>query len=643
MQRRYQMQAKDHSLKAVLDQKQQWVIPVYQRHYAWSTAADKQLPKLWEDIRDRAIESLEKKAIAPHFVGAIIYSEPTGQAFGTVNRRHLVDGQQRISTFSLFLCALREKALGLNQAGLAGAIGEFLFNPKSDGMADPETERFKLWSSSYDRPHYITIADGGSELVRESFSECFYKNGNLIKGQAPRMIAAYWFFLEEIENFIKEQIDFGFDDNTSIHSLLEGFLSGFQIVVVQLDSEDDPQSIFASLNGNAEPLSAFDLIRNDIFHRAREQFENEDALYEGNWKRLEQEFWKVEVKQGRMKRPRTDHLIAHTLVAEKAHEINVGQVANEYRFYARDRSFDTVQAEIASLLKYADVYEALEKPVESKPEFRISDFLSVWDISAFHPLVLWIGKQSISDETKSQAYKCIEDYILRRDICDLTRKNYNKVVPTLLRAIQESDDVVDALHIQMLSMEGETSRMPNSTDLKRAILQQPVYQNLGSKKLRYILKNIEALFRSRFDEDVHISTDQLTVEHVMPQTWAEHWLLPNGIKTDTENPFMVSGNGVSQTDSETLELMEQRNRLLHTFGNLTLVTGSLNPAMGNASWETKRDYLAKSLLVINRQITNSENWSQWTAELENISTWEEKIILARGQFLSEAIESLWPG
>lgn len=636
------MQAKDHSLKAVLDQKQQWVIPVYQRHYAWSTAADKQLPKLWDDIRDRALESLEKKPIAPHFVGAIIYSEPSGQAFGTVNRRHLVDGQQRISTFSLFLCALREKAFQLDQKGLAGAIGEFLFNPKSDGMADPNTERFKLWSSSYDRPHYVTIADGGSQKVRENFAEYFYKNGNLIKGQAPKMIAAYWFFLEEIENFIAEQAEMGFDESIAIQSVLEGFLSGFQIVVVQLDNEDDPQSIFASLNGNAEPLSAFDLIRNDIFHRAREQFENEDELYEGNWKRLENEFWKVPVKQGRMKRPRTDHLIAHSLVAEKAHEINVGQVANEYKAYARDSAFDTIQAEIASLLKYADVYEALESPVETKPEFRISEFLSVWDISTFHPLVLWIGKQHISDEAKSQAYKCIEDYILRRNICDLNPKNYNKVVPTLLRSIQGTDDIIQSLQSQMSGMEGETSRMPNNGDLRRAILQQPVYQNLGSKKLRFILKNVESLFRSRFDEDVHISTEQLTVEHVMPQTWSDHWLLPNGSKPDTEQPFLMAANSASQIDAETLELMEQRNKSLHTFGNLTLVTGSLNPAMGNAPWETKRDYLAKSLLVINRQITDPDNWKEWNPEMEATSTWEEKIILARGQSLANAIETLWP-
>ncbi len=92
------MHAKDYSLNAVLEQRQQWVIPVYQRQYAWETGPDKQLPKLWDDMRERALERLEGMPPKPHFVGAIIYSEPAEQPFGTVNKRFLVDGQQRIST-----------------------------------------------------------------------------------------------------------------------------------------------------------------------------------------------------------------------------------------------------------------------------------------------------------------------------------------------------------------------------------------------------------------------------------------------------------------------------------------------------------------------------------------------------------------
>ncbi len=93
------MDAKVHDLNFVLGQKQQWVVPVYQRHYEWESGSDKQIPKLWEDLRDKAIERLEDRSPFPHYFGALIYSEPPKQAFGATPRRFLVDGQQRKCMF----------------------------------------------------------------------------------------------------------------------------------------------------------------------------------------------------------------------------------------------------------------------------------------------------------------------------------------------------------------------------------------------------------------------------------------------------------------------------------------------------------------------------------------------------------------
>ena len=84
--------------------------PVYQRHYEWETTEDKQLPKFWDDLREEALERLEKRPQLPHYFGAIIYSEPQNQTFGAVPQRFLVDGQQRITTFQLVLAALKEVA-----------------------------------------------------------------------------------------------------------------------------------------------------------------------------------------------------------------------------------------------------------------------------------------------------------------------------------------------------------------------------------------------------------------------------------------------------------------------------------------------------------------------------------------------------
>ncbi len=634
------MHAKDHSLEAVLSERQQWVIPVYQRHYAWDTRADKQLPALWDDIRDRAVEVLEGRDPSPHFVGAIIYSEPADKPFGAVNQRFLVDGQQRISTFSLALCAIGEVAEQAGIAQIANGAMAYVFNETGAAMEDPEREKFKLWSSSHDRPYYVALANGGIRALREMFPEAFYQNGKLNAGRAPKMISAYWFLVKELTAFIDEQSEFGHDAKQVLAAVLRGFLFGFQIVVVQLGRNDDAQSIFASLNGNAEPLSAFDLIRNNIFHRAQRGLENEDALYEGNWKRLETPFWKTEVKQGRLKRPRTDHLVAHSLVAEKAQEINLGQVANEYRLFAEASQFASVEQEIDNLLSYADIYETLERQTTDAAENRISVFLSAWDVSAFHPLVMWIGRLPIDKDAKAAAYRLIETYMIRRDLCGLTRKNYNKVVPGLLRAVRDSQSLVADLLRYMHSLEGDGSKLPGADDAARAVASEPLYNTLGSRKLRYILRELELHQRGKFDEKVSIDTDNLTVEHILPQKWAENWVLPNGERCAIEE----SGSESMLNDAfslETSELMESRQRLLHTLGNLTLVTDALNPALGNSGWNAKKGYFASSLLKLNKAVSDPDVWQQWNPDLGETTLWCEAVIKARGRALASLINEVW--
>jgi hypothetical protein len=389
------MHAKDWALNAVLQERQQWVIPVYQRTYTWDIKPDKQIPKLWEDLKERANDVLQDSKVKPHFFGAIIYSEPSEQPFGTVNKRFLVDGQQRITTFNLAICALREIARDKKFDRLVAAANEYIFNAKSPSMADPNREHFKLWSSSFDRPYFMIIAQKSASEVRSAFPTHFSKNGNINFGQAPKILAAYWYLKDQIELFVSEKRVEGIEPERVLDALMAGFLTGFQLVVVQLGKEDDAQSIFSSLNGNAEPLTSFDLIRNDIFHRARRTLEDNDLLYNDQWKQLETSFWKTEVKQGRLKRPRTDHLITHTLVAETGQDVNVGQVANEYMKYAEKKAFSSVSHEIQNLLKYARSYAVMENKKEETSLVSLSVFLRVWDTSAFHPLVLWIDVQEL--------------------------------------------------------------------------------------------------------------------------------------------------------------------------------------------------------------------------------------------------------
>lgn len=638
------MHARDHSLEVVFSQRQQWVVPIYQRDYAWSSEPNMQLPQIWEDIQARAEEIMEGRGLSPHFVGAIIYAEPDEpQPFGAVQHRYIVDGQQRITTCKLVLCAIKEVAHGLKLGSIADTISPLIFNKTEDVMAEPNREYYKLWPSSVDREYYMALSNGGIPTLRNKYPDMFNEKGKLNDQGVPEIVSAYCYLVKEIREYLESDQQSPNKDEV-LSSILTGMLSGFQLVVVQLGKKDDPQSIFASLNGNAKPLSAFDLIRNDIFHRASNSSEDETELYEGRWKFLEDKFWKESVKQGRLKRSRTDHLMAHTLVAEMAKKIDVSKVAKEYQSYVKERNFETVEAEVDCLLRYAGVYESLEKSDMEKPQYQISKFLKIWDISAFHPLILWVGTQDIEVEEKKRVYQLIERYIVRRDMCDLSRQNYNHVIPGIIRSLQdnEADDIYSCVLSNLLSHTAKSSRLPKDSELEGVAETFDVYNQLSPKKLSYILFEIEKGLVDPYIEEATVDLERLTIEHIMPIKWKDNWLSPEKDTeinvTDTHTP--KHSEGVVNLKQE---LINQRQKLIHTIGNLTLTSGPLNSRNSNLGWDKKRVLLEKhSKLNLNSQLCNQNHWEEWNQKQKSYEVWNEVSIKERCDYLYERINEIWP-
>ena len=115
-------------------------------------------------------------------------------------------------------------------------------------MTQPKVERYKLWPSSFDRKLYQDIADIHRIAMPPLYPQSFYKNGNLKTGSAPRLLSAYWYLADKIREFISDDGKEA-DPSKRLSAILGGFLTGFRVVVIQLDDKDDAQEIFASLNG----------------------------------------------------------------------------------------------------------------------------------------------------------------------------------------------------------------------------------------------------------------------------------------------------------------------------------------------------------------------------------------------------------
>ncbi|OZA16844.1 MAG: hypothetical protein B7Y02_02810, partial [Rhodobacterales bacterium 17-64-5] len=157
------MDAKDHAVISVLSDQRRFMVPIFQRQYSWR---EPRLLPFWEDVLAKAEETLEGTPKFKHYMGALILA-PGGQGYvvGVTPRVQVVDGQQRLTTFQLFLAALREVGDRLSFPQLGETIGNYIFNRPMNGDTD-EDAKFKLVPTPEDRTVFKDIIEGGWKKVR---------------------------------------------------------------------------------------------------------------------------------------------------------------------------------------------------------------------------------------------------------------------------------------------------------------------------------------------------------------------------------------------------------------------------------------------------------------------------------------------
>ncbi len=608
----------------------QWVVPVYQRHYVWESNLDDQIPGMWDDWCSQAEKLLDGKTARPHYFGAIIYS---GKKTGLVeiDKMDLVDGQQRLTTFQLALAALRD--IG-NESGYKDAININKYirntrNENNDTIQDDDT--YKLFPSRHDR---------------KIFQEIVSINDETPTG-ASQLVAAYNCFCKSIKTFINKKTDGKDEDEAQdlvkklVGVLEKALLETFQVVIIQLGKNDEAQQIFASLNGKGEPLSAFDLIRNDIFYRAGVDNKEAERLFSTKWLYFEESFWTTKRGAGHTKKTRAEHFIIDAVIAQSAKEVNHHRIFAEYKKYIREGHFTDVEQELNALRRYGTSYRFLQEPDGQKNTKDIAKLLKLWDLSSINPLVLWIDTrdpEKLSLNDKAILFSMIESYIVRRYICKLASKAFTQNVVSILNKLHEAerqgDNIIGAFKEFLQTETADSKKMPIDTEILSACEQIPIYGNYNNssknaaKKLQYILNQIELHIKTNRNESLIFGIDDLSIEHIMPQKWAEHWKLQNGEIVTHENYYHAFEEN-RQLGSDVQDLMGKRENLINTIGNLTIVTAPLNASLSNSSWESKRVGIAEeSSLKLNRDIAKEAEW-------------DEDKIKERCKYLAERINEIW--
>lgn len=626
------MDTDDFPIETILAESRRFMVPLYQRKYQWD---DSLLNRFWDDVEAKATEVLEGNARFQHYMGALILA-PLGEGsqIGVTPRVQVVDGQQRLTTFQLFLAALREVARHYELLHLIEQVNGYLFNAPRSKDTDPLV-RFKLTPTPSDREVFHDIAEGEYAKVRTKYHKYYWGKG-VPKNTPIPALRAYDVFRKLISQFAltgpsDAERDTEADDamenaadspelvEQRLDALLSALLEQMKLVVISLGEDDDAQVIFETLNSQGKPLLAMDLVRNNIFQRAEKQSSATDDLYKELWDPFDAPWWRENAPNARPMRPRIDHFLAHVLAAETGNAIAMRELYSEYRAFAAPRNkprFPDVEDELRLLQRHAPVYETLEGRKNENPTIAwIGRKLATWQVTTAYPIMLQVAAAGLPDGEQERIARLVYSYIVRRSVCDLTNKNLNKLFQAVSQRFFEEGPSLEALRTFFVSRSGESSRFPSDEEFRRGILSNPVYKLAPGDRNKDILWELELASRSKFAEEVS-RPGGLWTEHVLPVSWNGDWPFADGV-------YAERGSGEPKA--------EARDRLLHTLGNLTLITGALNISSSNKGFLQKRGKFEEhTSLFLNRWFTNR-------------SAWTEEDISARGEHLADKALAIWSG
>ncbi len=550
-----------------------FVLPHFQREYRWEKH---HWQTLWDDAittYDALIASRngERKSSPEHFLGALVIV-PQGVSNGTIPVHRLVDGQQRLTTLSLLLCAFAEATN--DDEDLKNQARALITNSYAKGDL-----KWKILptTKNNDRAIYCAITEGKPVPIGKSHA-----------------LPAFEFFQGQLQNALSSK-------RIEAEPFFEVLTAAFQIVWVELDKDEDAHQIFESLNTKGQRLSEVDLVRNYIAMRLPSAAQ--ERVFSEIWAPIE-DLLDDERTLGRSGMGELTSFLRHY------DAMQFGALPPHNKIYARFRdemktcSSDEFIEKLRELKRFAALYEGLMRPDKGTDAALRAGLerLNALDITVSYPFLLMLAdyhaRKEISLGEYVGALKTVENYLVRRFVCGEPTSYLNK----MFAALGQSVDFAN-LSASLPAVLGRKN-YPSDDKIHQVAPRHDFYGKAGVKE-----KTI--MIFERINTALYEGTDVIpmlgsapTIEHILPQTLSDWWRGHLGA-----------------------EAQRVSDEWLHTLGNLTLVTSSYNSSLSNDSFPEKRVKLRAHGLKLNSEYF-APNIEQWNARaIQGRANWLiEKII-----------------
>ena len=543
-------------------------VPFFQRSYVWK-----------EDLWARLLEDMEfvVKTKKPHFLGSIILKEgrKPKQGENFADCRTLVDGQQRLTTFLIFMKVL---CLKLKQTALFDC-------------------QFRIMGQM------IALRHGRNDI------RAFEKIMSLDKAEkidnpepTSRIIGAFNYFVEHID---ESKLD-----------IMTIFVNT-QFVRIDLDADEDEQQIFDTINSLGVNLTTSELLKNYFFNRETV------GEYDKKWADVfEQDadtkiYWDKEIETGRIKRAVIDIFFDsyfQLFIQDKKYNISnedklmysrVDRLAQSYQHFINTYCDGNKNIVLDQMKDYAECFRSNLKPDQCEMSIPKEESIERINVVIFGlknttmiPYILYIAK-NVQDKTElDKMYGILESYIMRRVVVHASTKNYNNLFTSLiLNKVLDSQTL-----ISRLKGNGDaTTYCPDDSELKIGFESSKLV-NLQSKGIIYL---IESKIRPDNSSTALLGFNNYSLEQLMPKKWRNNW-----------------GSCASEDEEK------KRDSILLTLGNLAIIPQALNASIRDAAWNVKKIgkgqnkpglLLCASGLCTLHNVLQKNIWDE--SEIENRADW----------------------
>ncbi|MGV9980593.1 GmrSD restriction endonuclease domain-containing protein [Micromonospora wenchangensis] len=537
--------AQETTLQRLLEGAKQYQVPLYQRTYSWT---ELQFARIWDDVCQLARDRADHPG-ATHFIGSLVLAPSPAIGPVGVAEYLVVDGQQRLTTLSILLCAIRDhRAEHEDPKHRLRLDQQYLTNPFE------EQRWLKLVPTQADRNAYTACVKstphvGGDDAVGGAYR--FFAKALDALGTAEEPVA-----IEQIESAV---------------------ITGLALVAITAKPGDNVYRIFESLNNTGLTLTQADLLRNYIFMRLPHRG---PAVYESLWLPLQQRFTPTELVL----------LFWLDLVHRDPKVKQTDTYSTQQTRLEKLRTEADVEAEVQRFSRLGALLRVILHPTEEQdPGVRQRlERLSAWGTTTVYPVLLHLldrrDRGTATSEQIATAMLYLESFFVRRLLIGRSTMNINRI---LLAVVTEMDRELPVHEAVRKYLSTGRKHWASDTSLRAMVRSIPFYLNGRANQRNLVLRWLE----ESYDSKEPVALEKLTIEHVLPQALSDEW-----------RRMLAADLDADETPDEA------HDALVHTLGNLTL-TG-YNSELSNKPFAAKRVALAKSGVQLSREIADRQRWGR---------------------------------